>query len=238
MTKLPPLITAQHALFLDFDGTLTPLIDDPYKSQLLPEVADALPHLDNMLEGALAIISGRDLQNLAQRCPHGIMRIGTHGIEICPPNTPLTTAPIGPEGLKQLLESLVVPYSGAWVEDKGPVCGIHYRDIPSAGPDLETALITALAEHFPDYRAQHGKFVIEAKPLAANKGYALKHVMRDAPFEGRLPIMVGDDTTDEDAFLVAQALGGFAVKVGEGPTRAEYHLQTPQDVAQWLSSCL
>ncbi len=236
--QTPPLITAQHALFLDFDGTLTPLIDNPYHSELLPEVAAALPHIDNLLDGALAIISGRDVRNLSERCPHSIMRIGNHGMEICLPNTAPKLAEPGPEGLRTLLEGLISPYTGAWIEDKGPVCGIHYRDIPSAGPDLEVALINALAEHFPDYRAQHGKFILEAKPLAANKGYALKHVMRDLPFEGRLPIMVGDDTTDEDAFLVAQALGGFAIKVGEGETRAQYRLQTPQDVAQWLNNCL
>ena len=236
--KTPPLITANHALFLDFDGTLTPLIDNPFASQLLPEVAEALPQLDALLEGALAIISGRDIRSLSERCPHSIMRIGTHGIEICPAHAPVPTAQPGPDGLKDLLEELITPHDGAWVEDKGPVCGIHYRNIPSAGPALEMALTNALAEHFPDYRAQHGKFVLEAKPLAANKGYALKHVMREAPFEGRFPIMVGDDTTDEDAFLVAQALGGFAVKVGDGKTHAQYRLSTPQDVAAWLNSCL
>jgi len=80
--------------------------------------------------------------------------------------------------------------------------------------------------------------VVEAKPLAANKGYALKHVMREAPFEGRLPIMVGDDTTDEDAFLVAQGLGGIGIKVGEGETRAHFRLSCPYAVSDWLKSGL
>jgi len=59
--------------------------------------------------------------------------------------------------------------------------------------------------------------------------------MRQAAFAGRIPVMFGDDVTDEDGFAVVIEMGGFAVKIGEGDSLAQYRLETPNDVAEWLN---
>jgi len=95
-----------------------------------------------------------------------------------------------------------------------------------------------LVSGHPGYKVQRGKMVIEAKPAAANKGRALTARMAGAPFSGCRPVMVGDDTTDEDAFAVALALGGDAIKVGAGQSVARLHLESPAAVAHWLSAAI
>ena len=84
------------------------------------------------------------------------------------------------------------------------------------------------------YRLQHGKFVFEAKPEGANKGRALERCMHRKPFIGRHPVMIGDDTTDEDAFVVTNQLGGLTVKVGPGDSAAQYRLRDVEAVHGYL----
>ena len=98
-------------------------------------------------------------------------------------------------------------------------------------------LESALAE-YSDYALQSGKMVLEAKPSGANKGVCLEKAMQAPPFEGRVPIMIGDDKTDEDAILVANRLGGWSVKVGEGASAAEYRLTSHKDVENYLKEML
>jgi trehalose 6-phosphate phosphatase len=83
-----------------------------------------------------------------------------------------------------------------------------------------------------------GKKVVEARPRGADKGAALRALSRLEPFAGRMPVCVGDDRTDEDAFGAAQTLRGYAVKVGSGLTTARYRLAAPADVRRWLRACL
>jgi trehalose 6-phosphate phosphatase len=80
--------------------------------------------------------------------------------------------------------------------------------------------------------------VFEAKPSHAHKGRALARMMQQPPFLGRVPVMVGDDTTDEDAMRVAMDLGGWAVKVGPGASAAEYGLSGPEEVWTWLQAAV
>jgi len=78
--------------------------------------------------------------------------------------------------------------------------------------------------------------VSEILPAAANKGLALQALMRVPPFAGRRPVFVGDDNTDEDGLAVAQALGGYGIKVGPGASAAQYRLDDVQDVHRWLAA--
>ncbi|MEL7029644.1 MAG: trehalose-phosphatase, partial [Pseudomonadota bacterium] len=77
--------------------------------------------------------------------------------------------------------------------------------------------------------------VVEAKPKSANKGEAVRRLMAQPPFEGRTPVMVGDDATDEDGFAVVAEFGGVSVKVGAGASIAAHRLASVDDVARWLS---
>lgn len=220
----PFCLTSNDALFLDFDGTLAPLQDDPDTVYLAADVEAVLLDLSATLGGALAILSGRDVADLAQRVPRALWRLGNHGLYAAAPEQAAVTPAAEPDAqVLNAVEQVVRAHPPARLEVKGPVLAIHYR----AAPQLEEALKAGLARAltpFHGYRWQHGKYVLEAKPMDANKGRALTKRLGRSPFAGRRPVMIGDDTTDEDAFIAAQQLGGLAIKVGGGQTAATYRL--------------
>lgn len=241
MTRMPspfdedvPIARADQALFLDFDGTLAPLQDDPDTVALPSDGAELLMALNTRLDGALALISGRGAKDLSSRTPNGLWRVGAHGLEICRPDEPANhaRAPFPPELMAQL-ETLVSAHDGVRIEEKGRVAAIHYRQNPEIGGELFGQLSDLVADS-KSYRLQHGKMVIELKPDGANKGVALKALCAAPPFQDRIPVMIGDDATDEDAIRAAKDLGGYGIKVGDGPTCASYRLKDPEAVWRWI----
>jgi trehalose 6-phosphate phosphatase len=229
-----PISAQSQALFLDFDGTLAPLQDDPDKVSLPANGADILHALHNLFGTALVLISGRDIRDLSARTPHALWRAGGHGLEICRPGeTPAAAPDQIADRTRADVEAIIRPFAGVRIEDKGPVLAIHYRQNPGAESRLIEQMQT-LVQAIPDYKVQNGKCVIELKPVTANKGRALAHLMQRAPFSGRQPVMVGDDTTDEDAMMAAAQLGGFGIKVGAGDTCATYRMADPDMVWTWL----
>ena len=226
-----PVLSGEHALFLDFDGTLAPIQDDPETVALPSGGAALLLTLSNMLDGALVLISGRSIHDLASRTPPELWRAGGHGRDVCAPGQ--LPAPNSEKASAEFMNSVydvTRQFEGVWVEEKGKVLAIHYRQNPSVGDQL-AAQLELLVSRIAGYKFQHGKMVIELKPAGTDKGTALRSLMRQTPFAGRNPVMVGDDTTDEDAMLAAMDLGGFGIKVGEGQTCARY--QIPDTVAVW-----
>lgn len=230
----PPPLTAGDALFLDFDGTLAGLQDDPETVFLVPGMDAVLETIGGRLDGALAILSGRDAGDLARRVPGGLWRIGNHGlIPLAPDQQAPDTRGAAPDAVRRAIEKISAMFHGTRVEMKGPVLALHYRQAPDAAEGLESALAEAGLSG-AGYRIQHGKFVFEAKPEDANKGHALARMMQETPFAGRRPVMIGDDTTDEDAFRAANRLGGLTVKVGAGDTVARYRLKNVDAVHEYL----
>lgn len=232
----PPLPGPGAALFLDFDGTLTALRDDPDAVWLPDGRAAILTALSEKLGGALAVISGRGIVDLAKRAPAGLWRIGGHGLDICAPGEdPARAAHAAPAPLIDALKQLARGVPGARLEEKGGVLALHYRAAPEAGEALAAAMAEILRD-VDGYRLQSGKMVLEAKPFGAHKGRALAAMMENPPFAGRTPIMVGDDATDEDAIAFAIEAGGEGVKVGPGESRARFRLSGPADVWRWLEA--
>lgn len=231
---MAPVSAQTHALFLDFDGTLAPLQDDA-DSVVLPTGGEkTLLSLKHGFNDALVLISGRDIRDLSARTPIDLWRAGGHGLEVCRPGQmPATDRVKIDDAVRKKVDAIVAPLTGVRIEDKGPVLAIHYRQNPLAENQLVDK-IGALAQSVPDYKAQNGKCVIELKPNTANKGRTLQALMQTPPFIGRIPVMVGDDTTDEDAMAVAAQLGGFGIKVGAGVSCAEYALSDPGAVWNWL----
>ncbi|NHK26631.1 trehalose-phosphatase [Parvularcula flava] len=230
----PPLPEKGQALFLDFDGTLAPLQDDPDTVALVDGVAPLLCELADKLEGALAIISGRDIDDLCKRVPDTLWRLGNHGQNVMAPGSAaLTRTDTAPAEVIDGLTALSADYPGTKLENKGSVLALHYRACPEQGEALLAAARQVVGS-VEGYSVQGGKMVIEAKPGGANKGLAIREIMRQPPFAGLTPVMAGDDVTDEDGFEAVLDLGGYAVKIGGGESVATYRLSSPEAVADWL----
>ena len=227
-------LAADDALYLDFDGTLAEIGSDPDAIVLPPATIADLDRLAARQGGAVAILSGRDLRDLASRTPPAVWRAGGHGLEILPPGAtpPPPLAPPPEVVLAPLRAAARTP--GVRLELKGPVAALHYR----AAPEAEAACLAAAdaaAAASPGLIRQHGKMVVEVKPGAARKGSALRRLAAMPPFAGRRPVMLGDDTTDEDAIAAALHLGGLGIKVGPGATAARLRTPDPAAVRAWLA---
>jgi trehalose 6-phosphate phosphatase len=226
-------LTGRDALFLDFDGTLAEIGPDPDAIFIPEATAAAIERLAGRIEGAIALLSGRDVRDLARRTPAGVWRAGGHGLEIVAPGGPLPQPPDPPPEpvLAHLRAAAVRP--GVRIELKGPVAALHYRAAPEAGADC-LAAAEAAAAAVPGHVMQAGKMVVEVKPAEAHKGRTLRRLADHPPFAGRRVIMIGDDATDEDAIEAAQGLGGIGVKIGEGPSGARLRAPNPAAVRAWL----
>ena len=132
------------------------------------------------------------------------------------------------------LRDIAAGQAGIHVEDKGISFAIHYRHAPRQEARIRAEVAAAAAAFEPDYALQFGKMVAEVKPRGVDKGNAVERFMAVAPFASRLPVMAGDDLTDEAAFAVVARLGGVAIKIGDGDTSAPWRLPDPDALARWL----
>jgi trehalose 6-phosphate phosphatase len=235
----PPSLTRDTALFLDFDGTLVPLAPRPQDVRLPPWVLPTLQRLHTALGGAVALISGRPLVQLdgflgTLHLPaagvHGMQRRRADGRIRVHPDEP-------PAPLVLTLRALARRHPGLLVEPKPGAIALHYRAAPELAELCRHTMASALLEA-PGWAMLQGHSVVEAKPSRVSKASALSAFMAEAPFAGRVPVMIGDDVTDEDAIDAATAGGGFGVIVGaEGTyaTQARHRLKGPPEVGQWLA---
>jgi trehalose 6-phosphate phosphatase len=235
-----PDVNDGYALFLDFDGTLVDIVERPDAVAVDPGLPDVLTKLQDRLGGALAIISGRPVSFLDGRfVPHEFDMAGLHGLEhriagrlsMCDPDEHPAL-----RDMVQRLKRIVAEKEGVLIEDKGCSVAVHWRLAPH---ERDFALATAQAAIEAlgsDYRLQHGKAVAEILPSAAGKGKVIERFLQEAPYQGRRPIFVGDDLTDENGFKTVNAHGGLSVRIGPGDTVAKVRLGTPADLRHCLSA--
>ena len=235
---LKQLSVTSAALFLDFDGTLADLADQPENVRLDPVDLEELARVFHILDGALAIITGRDIATLDQfLAPYTFPVSGVHGFETRTHDGQIQRLSTNGEALAHL-EQALLPYvgkhDGLLLERKPASLALHYRQRPDLGPGCEQAVTDALRGDSRLHLMQ-GKMVIEVKAHAGDKGQAISSFLDSAPFRGRTPVFIGDDVTDESAFAVVNAGSGISIKVGPGETEARYRLANPGEVHEWLS---
>ena len=186
--------------------------------------------------GAIAVVTGRKITELDRYLALPIAAAGMHGLERrMSPGDAVSHAPPPAEiaTLRARINAWPGLRDGVFMEDKGAGLALHYR----ASPDRESEVKTAITQMARDLESLHliaGKMVVEAKGRGFHKGAAVDAFMAVPPFEGRTPVFVGDDVTDEDGIRAAEAAGGFGIKVGDGPTLATYRLADVAAVHQWL----
>lgn len=247
---LSPILRADRlGLFSDFDGTLTPIFDDPRDTTLSPAIRDILSDLSEKLE-IVAVVSGRDAKFLRETIGlNSLTYVGNHGLEVWKAGAerPELGARV-PEGVLEdvhnRIEDIAIP--GLYLENKGLSVAVHYRN--AADPASARSALTRTLKRLADAHAldiREGKMVLEIGPGAGvNKGAAVERLAREFRLTGA--IVLGDDVTDCDAFdalhrlIRERGLRGAAVAVVDAETpelvlrKADYRLSGMAEVEEFL----
>lgn len=216
------------AIFTDFDGTLVEIAETPDAVEVSPTLTEQLDRTARDLGHAFAVITGREIADIDRfLSPLHLPVAGAHGAQrrradgtLLEIDAHISSAA---DAIAERLAPLLVANPGLIVEPKDGAVALHFRQVPHLEEECLLAMQEAIADH-PDFTLVPGKMVIEARPAAYDKGSALRAFMQEEPFAGRIPIFIGDDKTDEDAFRVAQELGGIGIKLGPGATAARMRI--------------
>ena len=249
------LKAARRVLMLsDYDGTLTPIVESPEKAIMPEPTRELIRSLARQSRLTVGIISGRALGDLQTMVGiRGIVYAGNHGLEIEGPGWRFI-APLADEFrpvlrlLHRVLSRALSPVSGAVVEDKGLSLTVHYRQVED-GRAVEVGnifeRIVAAARSEGRLKTTTGKRVYEVRPpVAWDKGKAVNFLLEKfGPPGGKhqaLPVFLGDDLTDEDAFKAVEKRNGISVYVGEENLRsaARYYVKSPEEAQEFLRRVL
>lgn len=237
-TVLPFAIDrGRHALFLDFDGTLVEIAERPDAVRLEPEALAALAFLVREMGGAVAIVTGREIADIDHHLsPLSLPVAGVHGLTRRSFDGKVADATLS-SAFVPALESALQPFAarnaGVLVERKRGAVALHYR----LRPELEGEAIAEMVgatQGLTGVTVMRGKMVIEAKSSATHKGHAIEAFLAEPPFRGRIPIVAGDDRTDEDAFAMVNRLGGISIKVGDDQSAATLRVPNAAAFRSWL----
>jgi len=240
MSKHEPILNPdlrKSALLLDVDGTIVDIAASPDAVRVPASLRDALARLVAATDGAVALVSGRMIANLDHLfAPLRLAAIGGHGAELRLLDSGNAQHPASPQLDPELKRRLVaLACDGVFAEDKGVSIALHYRKAPSQEKPLRLAVGELCAKPWPTpVEILSGKAVIEIKPGGFSKGSGVRELMRHAPFAGRRPIFIGDDTTDETVFAIMPELQGTAFSVGRNVAGVAGCFATPARVRAWL----
>ncbi len=225
-----PTLDADHAVFLDIDGTMIDLAPTPDSVVVPADLPDTLRRLRARLGGALAILSGRKLSDIDRLLGPGLACAAEHGMMIRTPDGEVTRhvqRPAGYDHWLKVFNRYAAAMPGILVEEKEFSLVLHYRRAPEHEEELRS-LVNQLLADSDDATLLLAHCAFELKPRGGNKGDALAGFMAMPPFAGRRPIFIGDDVTDEPAIETANALGGSGLHV-----KRDFAGQT-EAVRDWL----
>ncbi|MFZ2100325.1 MAG: trehalose-phosphatase [Oricola sp.] len=226
------------AVFLDFDGVLADIVDDPSDVTIRRDVIDNLAVIGEAAGGAIAVISGRGIAQLTGfLSPLRMALSGAHGAECRSADGRLWGEPQDPsllDAIRSSLHDFARRHEGLMIETKPFSVALHYRRNPDMG-DTCLTLAEWIAETDERISLVCGKMVVELKTTVRTKADAIDDFMGKMPFAGRMPVFFGDDVTDEDGFEAVNRRGGISVKIGEGETIASVRLRDTAAFRGWLN---
>lgn len=241
MTRRPPAVpvpSPEWAWFLDMDGTLVAIARSPGGVRIDRSLRRFIELLYRTTGGAVALITGRGIADVDRLFPGIRFPVaGQHGIERRGATGRLSIHPVSSrrlDGARLVLADVVARHPGLLLEDKGRSLALHYRKAPRLGGYAHRLARSLVRRLGAGYCIQSGKRVVEIRPTGKDKGKAVQEFMTEFPFQGRTPVFIGDDLTDEYAFRMVNRLGGHSVKVGAGPTAARWRLRDVAAVRGWL----
>ncbi len=234
---------SRTAVLLDIDGTLLDLAPTPREVWVPPGLARTLKRLHARTDGALALVSGRSLNDIDLIfAPDVLPAVGGHGAEMrlaADSEAVAARAPPLDKELKRRLAAIAKLSRGILLEDKGYSLALHYRLAPHAEKAIYEAvsLIRADLPNAP-IEVLPGKSVCEIKHPGFTKASGVRELMTHEPFKGRRPFFIGDDVTDESVFAIMPDLNGLAFSVGRRAAGVAGHFDAPSDVREFLAHLL
>jgi len=240
----PGLRAATIALFLDVDGTLVEIEREPGAVHVPARMCRILADLQGATNGALALVSGRSLQQLDRLfSPLELNAAGLHGLERRNLARGVVRAEPDPAVLgaaRRRLGAFADAHQGVMLEDKGLTLALHYRKAPEQQAAATAVVQEAVAASAGGLMLLEGKMVLELKPPGCDKGQAIAAYMGEAPFAGRQPVFAGDDVTDEAGFAIVNQIGGISIRIGadQRPTAATYGHADVGAMESWLVGLL
>ncbi len=230
----PPRPRSDWALFLDADGTLLDLAPDPASVEIPHTLIPALASARAWLDGALAIVSGRPIDQIDRLlAPLQLPCAGEHGAVMRFPDARTLRADgdrAVPAAWRRQLRTVAQAWAGVIVEEKAYTVAIHFRQAPLRQRDVRKLVECVVAGHSDAFEILPARMAFEIRHRLLNKGLAVSEFQRFAPFAGRVPVFVGDDVTDEDGFRAATERGGLALHVGDA------FGGQPSEVRRWLEA--
>jgi trehalose 6-phosphate phosphatase len=234
---------SETAVLLDIDGTLLDFAPTPREVWVPPGLAKTLHRLHQRTNGALALVSGRSLNDIDLIfAPDQFPAVGGHGAEMrlqADSEAVAAHAPPLDKELKRRLAAIARLSPGILLEDKGYSLALHFRLAPHAEKAIYEAvsLIRADLPNAP-IEVLPGKSVCEIKHSGFTKASGVLELMTHEPFKGRRPFFIGDDVTDESVFAIMPDLDGLAFSVGRRAKGVAGHFDAPSDVREFLSHLL
>lgn len=231
----------QFIIFLDYDGTLTPIVEKPDQAILSTSMHHCLTSLSQ--EYLTVIISGRELEDLKEHINIStLFYSGNHGLEFMGPQSYYQIGEEFKEEIEELYYALTQKFagiSGCFIENKNFSLSVHYRLVDEKKVRLIEKQVDNALVNYPRLKKHYGKKVYEIRPnILWNKGIASNAILEKFKLNNPhlIPIYIGDDVSDEDAFDVFQTKG-ITIKVEKNPlhTKANYFLDSPLEVQSFLT---
>ena len=249
LAKIKQLLSNQLIfLFLDYDGTLIPIRQKPALGLVTKRVKNLLSELSKTPRCKLAIVSGRSLKDITRMVGlDNIIYGGNHGLELKGPQIQFRS-PVSKkhkailEEINRNLRNKLRSIKGVLIENKGLSLSVHYRLVsPENRPLVKTVFHQTTLAHLKqnEIRLRQGKMVLEVfPPVDWDKGKAVLWLLRNLPVRENvlvIPVYIGDDCTDEDAFKLLKD-SGLTIFVGKPKkSNAQYYVKNTGEIVKFLS---